>query len=260
MARPDRGHPFDSATSSPVWLALILSLGLILCASLARAEGISTEGDAAAHGADLAPDQDIEGALPTDQAPVTHDATQVTATLSGTVEPCLLPHGKPEVYRATLRGVGWSDIPEADRPAAIDRLMRMWLPITGQVEGSWADHIAHIPQALAFWSGFAANRTLMQRDDQVLALAGIAETDATLRVECWIAGGRSQVTDYFFDLVGPVYENQGVKITQIGVPLSDSMPETDYLLIRLTPPAELAAEIPGGDGMRTGITFPFPAN
>lgn len=249
MRQPDEP---GTGQTSPVWVALIAALGLILAASIGRAQLPAPVPEPAPDAVRSAPVADV----PVDAA----IDTPVTVTLSGTVEPCLLQHGNPETYRATLRAVGWADVADADRAAAVDRLMRLWLPVTGMVDGSWDDHVAHLTDALAYWTGFTANRTLMQRGGQVLALAGIAETDEILRVECWIAGDTSMVTDYFFDLVGLAHDNAGVQITQIGVPANDDLPETDYLLIRLTPPAAYSAIIPGGDGMRTGITIPFPAN
>ncbi|MCC5974874.1 MAG: hypothetical protein JJT81_12585 [Rubellimicrobium sp.] len=198
-----------------------------------------------------------------DEAPHTHDgaAPQIpddAVVISGVLEPCLLPHGNPETYRATLRAIGWTDIPTDERDAALDRLAEIWLPVTGRIEGSWADHLAHRPQARAFWADFAGQRTLMERDGKVLLLAGFEDLRGNLRVECWTGGDHQPMTQSFFDLLGAGFEQNGIRMTQVEVPATGDFPQTGYFIIRMEPPPAIAEHLTGGDGIRTTITFPFP--
>lgn len=200
-----------------------------------------------------------------DDAPHDHDDSlpaiqDSTVIISGVLEPCLLPHGNPETYRATLHAVGWTDIPADGRAGALERLAEVWLPVTGRIEGSWAEHLAHRPQARAFWADIADRRTLMERDGMVLLLAGFEDLRGNLRVECWTAGDMGPMTQSFFDLLGSGFEQDGIRMTQIEVPAADSFPQTGYFIIRMQPPAAFAEHLTGGDGIRTTITFPFPTS
>jgi len=254
------GQGWRDALVRAVFVLLIAGLAVILVAAVARAQGSEADSPAPAEAEaeEAAPDAPAEAvveAAPETPAP---EIPENAVTVTGILEPCLLPHGDPETYRATLRAVGWSDIATEQRPDALDRLTDVWLPVTGRIDGSWDDHLAHRADARAFWADFVGQRTLMERDGKVLLLAGFEDARGNLRVECWTAGPANPMTDSFFALLGYGYDADGIQMTQIIVPANDAFPETEYFILRLAPPPALTGRITGGDGIRTTITIPFP--
>jgi len=172
---------------------------------------------------------------------------------SGSVEPCLAPHGDRDLYRAGLTATGWVDVAPQSRPDALAMLADAFVPVTGLLDGSWDTHMANRAAARAFWADLADNRTLMQRDGWVLLLAGFRDDDGTLRVECWTAGPTSPVTDDFFALIGEIWQTDGVSISQVNLPASDTRPATELFVSRLTPPAPPDPPLAATDGLRTRV-------
>ena len=174
---------------------------------------------------------------------------------TGSIEACLAPHGEREQYLAGLIATGWRDLPPDGRDAALAMLADAYLPVTGQIDGTWADHLANRESALIFWTDLAQNRTLMQREGFVLLLAGFRDDDDKMRVECWTAGPVSPVTDDFFALIGAVYQSEGVTMTQVNLPATDDRPATELFVSRLTPPLAVDPPLAATDGLRTRIVF-----
>ncbi len=177
---------------------------------------------------------------------------------SGTVEPCLSPHGDRDQYHAGLETVGWTDIAQGDRAAALAVLADTFLPATGQIDASWTDHMAYRAQARGFWDDLSQNRILMERDDQVLLLAGFAMDTGEMVVECWVAGPQTNATDNFLALAGVAYQGDGVVMTQLNLPDDPTRPKTEIFVSRITPPDPIDPPLAGTDGLRTRITFMRP--
>lgn len=171
----------------------------------------------------------------------------------GSVEPCLATHGERDMYRAGLEATGWVDVAPRSRPDALAMLADAFVPVTGLLDGSWATHMANRAAARTFWADLANNRTLMQREGWVLLLAGFRDDDGTLRVECWTAGPLSPVTDDFFALIGVIWQTEGVSISQVNLPATDTRPATELFVSRLTAPAPPDPPLAATDGLRTLI-------
>ena len=180
-----------------------------------------------------------------------------TAAYSGSMEPCLMPHGQRDLYRAGLMATGWVDISEAGRPVAIAMLADAFLPITGAMDGLWADHLAHRPASYQFWTDMAQNRTLMEREGRILLLAGFLDPSGEMRVECWTAGPETASTDSFFLLAGQVWQSEGVTMTQLNIPETQATAATEILVSRITPPAPMQPPLAASDGLRTTTIFPM---
>ena len=177
---------------------------------------------------------------------------------SGSVEPCLSPHGDRDQYHAGLQSVGWTDIPDTDRAAALLVLADTFLSATGQIDASWADHVAYRAQARGFWDDLAQNRILMTRDGQILLLAGFATDLGEMVVECWVAGPQTNATDNFLALAGVAYQGDGVLMTQLNLPDDPTRPKTEIFVSRITSPTPIDPPLAGMDGLRTRITFMRP--
>jgi len=197
-----------------IWIGLIAALALIFLASLAR------QAEAQAY--------------------------------SGTVEPCLSPHGDRDLYRDGLLATGWTDIPAAGRGEALAMLTDAFLPVIIGTDQPVETLISRRAEARSFWDDITANRTLMARDGQVLMLAGFANDAGEMAVECWVAGPPAAITEDLIGLVGAMISAPGLQMTQINLPATETTPETELLVSRLSlesPP--LAAT----DGLRTTIIF-----
>lgn len=177
---------------------------------------------------------------------------------AGTVEACLAAHGERERYLAELMASGWRDVPPDGRLAALAMLADTYLPVTGQIDGTWADHLASRAAALEFWTDLAQNRTLLAREGAVLLLAGFRDDNSKMRVECWKAGPQTPVTDDFFALVGAVYQSEGVTMTQVNLPATEDRPATELFVIRLDPAMPADPPLAATDGLRTRIVFSMP--
>lgn len=186
-------------------------------------------------------------------APVAEPA----AGYSGSMEPCLMAHGQRDLYRAGLIATGWVDISEAGRPVAVAMLADAFLPITGAMDGAWADHLAHRPASHQFWTDMAQNRTLMEREGRILLLAGFLDPTGEMRVECWTAGPEASSTDSFFLLAGQVWQSEGVTMTQLNIPETQATAATEILVSRITPPAPMQPPLAASDGLRTTTIFPM---
>jgi hypothetical protein len=174
---------------------------------------------------------------------------------SGSVEPCLQPHGDRDLYHDGLAATGWVDLAEDQRAGGLAMLADAFLPVTGQIGGTWADHMAHRPAARAFWDDLAQNRILMWRDGVVLLLAGFRDDSGDMRVECWTAGPHTDTTDDFFALIGQVWQSEGVTMTQVNLPADANRPATELFISRLSPPVAADPPLTATDGLRTRITF-----
>ena len=177
---------------------------------------------------------------------------------TGTVEPCLSPHGDRDQYHTGLQSTGWTDIADADRAVALLVLADTFLSATGQIDASWADHMAYRAQAQGFWDDLSTNRILMEREDQVLLLAGFATDLGEMIVECWIAGPQNNATDNFLALAGVAYQGDGVLMTQLNLPDDPTRPKTEIFVSRITSPTPIDPPLAGMDGLRTRITFMRP--
>ena len=175
---------------------------------------------------------------------------------SGSVEPCLAAHGNRDLYRADLALVGWTDLPQDQRAAGLAMLADVYLPVTAPGDGTWAGLMAGRAGARAFWDDLAGTRTLMTRDGAVLLLAGFRDDNGDVRVECWAAGPRSEVTDSFFQMIGQVWQTEGVQMTQVNLPATSDRPTTEVFVSRLTPPVAVDPPLAATDGLRTRITIP----
>lgn len=202
-----------------LWLGLIMALALIFAASLTR--------------------------------------RAEAQTYSGTIEPCLSTHGERDLYRAGLIETGWTDIPADARPAALDMLTDAWLPIILGTELPIETLIARRAEARAFWEDFSRNRTVMERQEQVLLLAGIVSDDGQMIVECWVAGPAAAVTDDLIGLVGAMISSPGIEMAQINLAADSDRPETEFLVTRLSLESPTLAAT---DGLRTTILFRPGAN
>ena len=171
------------------------------------------------------------------------------------IEACLATHGERERYLAGLMAAGWRDVFPDQRDTALAMLADAFLPVTGQIDGTWADHVAVRRSALDFWTALARNRTLMSRDGVVLLLAGFRDDNGTMRVECWAAGPPSPMTDDFFALIGAAYQSEGVSMTQVNMAARDDRPATELFVSRLEPLPPLDPPLAATDGLRTRIVF-----
>lgn len=186
------------------------------------------------------------------------DEDAARPTYSGSVEPCLSPHGERDLYHAGLIQTGWADIAQDGRAAALAMLADAFLPVTGQLDGTWATHLANRAAARTFWLDLANGRTLMARDGHVLLLAGFRDDTGDYRVECWTAGPATSVTDDFFGLIGVIWQTEGVSISQVNLPATDARPATELFISRLTPPSPPDPPLAATDGLRTRISFVLP--
>jgi hypothetical protein len=210
----DDRDPQFRPTPAALWFGLIAALALIFAASLARA------------------------AEP--------------GSYSGTVEPCLSPHGDRDLYLAGLAGTGWTDLDPAARDTALDMLADAYLPIILGVDLPLDALVARRDEARAFWDDLSQNRTLMGRDGQVLLLAGFLSPEGQMIVECWVAGPEDPVTDDIMSLIGATYDAPGIRMAQVNLPASDTRPATELFVSRLSLASPTLAAT---DALRTRITF-----
>lgn len=227
------------------FLGLIVLLGGIFLASLSRAEEATS---------DLHADADHLDA----PEPAQPEPAQIVLTYSGTMEPCLATHGSRTIYRAALQAMGWADVPDADRPAALDAIADAFLPVIGQIDGDWPAHAQNRARVRAFWEDLATNRTVMAREGQVLLLAGFANDQGQMVLECWAAGPENPATEAFFGIAGASYDRGGIRMTQMNIPASDTAPAVELFISRLTAPEDFAPPLAATDGLRTRVTFPMP--
>lgn len=178
---------------------------------------------------------------------------------TGSMEPCLAPHGDRALYHAGLLSTGWTDVSDARREVAVGMIADAFLPVTGPLGEPWADVIAHRARSHAFWTDLARGRTLMEREGWVLLLAGFRDDNGEMRVECWSAGPQSPATDGFFALAGQMMQGDGVQMTALGIAPDGSHPATELLVSRLVPPVPPDPPLLATDGLRTRITFLLPA-
>jgi hypothetical protein len=183
---------------------------------------------------------------------------QDAAPYSGSIEPCLSPHGDRDLYLDGLQSVGWTLVPDDQRQAALAVLADTFLPAIGQIDSGWPDHMAFRAEAAAFWADLSQSRILMAREDQVLLLAGFATPQGEMVVECWIAGPETRATDDFLILAGIAYQGDGVVMTQLNIPETTDRPRTEIYVSRLTPPVPVEPPLAGTDGLRSRITFLRP--
>lgn len=176
---------------------------------------------------------------------------------SGSMEPCLAPHGDRDTYRADLLSTGWVDVSEAGRAVAVAMIADAFLPVTGPLGERWDAVIAHRAEARVFWTDLAQGRTLMEREGWVLLLAGFRDDNGEMRVECWSAGPESAATDGFFALAGQMMQGDGVQMTALGIPAGPDHAETEILVSRLVPPTEPEPPLAATDGLRTTVIFPM---
>lgn len=212
-------HGLPASPTAPLFPGLIGALCLIFNAALARAE---------------------------------------PAPYTGSIEACLSDHGSRERYLAGLMSGGWRDVPPDQREGALRMLADAYLPVTGTIDGTWADHLANRGAALAFWADLARNRTILSRGGVVLLLAGFRDDNATMRVECWTAGPQNPVTDDLFALIGAVYQSEGVSMTQVNLPATDTRPATELFVSRLDPAFPADPPLAATDGLRSRIVFAMP--
>lgn len=180
-------------------------------------------------------------------------------TYSGSMEPCLAPHGDRDLYHDGLLSTGWVDVSDAGREVAVAMIADAFLPITGPLGSPWDEVIAHRAGSRAFWTDLAQGRTLMEREGWVLLLAGFRDDNGEMRVECWSAGPESPATDGFFALAGQMMQGDGVQMTALGIAPDGTHPATELLVSRLVPPAPPDPPLAATDGLRTRITFLLPA-
>lgn len=178
---------------------------------------------------------------------------------SGSMEPCLAPHGDRDLYRAGLQSTGWVDVSEAGREVAVAMIADAFLPVTATAIGlPWPDLVASRAEARAFWTDLSQGRTIMEREGRVLLLAGFRDDTGEMRVECWTAGPQDAATDGFFALAGEVLHSDGVWMAALGIAADDQHPRTEILVSRLAPPAPVDPALAATDGLRTTITFLVP--
>lgn len=180
------------------------------------------------------------------------------SSYSGSIEPCLSPHGDRDRYLDGLLSVGWTQVRDQDRQAALAVLADTFLPAIGQIDSGWPDHMAFRAAAAAFWADLSRNRILMTREDQVLLLAGFATDQGEMVVECWVAGPQTRATDDFLILAGTAYQGDGVVMTQLNMSATPDRPRTEIFVSRLTPPVPVDPPLAGTDGLRSRITFDRP--
>lgn len=212
--RHDTLRPAPGSMAAALWLGLICALGLIFAASFARAA---------------------------EPGPYT-----------GTVEPCLSPHGDRDRYRAGLLETGWADLPTDARPQALDMLADAYLPIILGVDLPLETLVGERAAARAFWEDLSQNRTIMGRDEQVLLLAGFLSPEGKMIVECWVAGPENPVTDDLMTLIGATYDAPGIRMAQVNIPPTDTRPLTELFVSRL---ALASPALAATDALRTRITF-----
>lgn len=183
---------------------------------------------------------------------------QDPADYSGSIEPCLSPHGDRDLYLEGLQTVGWTPVADENRDAALAVLADTFLPAIGQIDSGWPDHMEFRAEAATFWADLSQGRILMTREDQVLLLAGFATAEGEMVVECWVAGPETRATDDFLILAGIAYQGDGVVMTQLNIPENPTRPRTEIYVSRLTPPVPVDPPLAGTDGLRSRITFVRP--
>ncbi len=103
-----------------------------------------------------------------------------------------------------------------------------YLPITGDVDGTWDAHMAHRAAARAFL-GRSGPEPYPDGARRVRPVAGrVPRRYGEMRVECWNCRPRKAApTDNFFALLGQIWQGDGTVMTQVNLPATaDARPSS----------------------------------